>query len=533
MRALKKEELTLDQKLGIVLCATMSHGDADSDYVINMIKERKCGAVWIQDSPKLDEYLARIREVADYPVIVICDAEEGIEGYGIPQQLALTAAGARSEDAYAFGYITGTLLRRQGFNTICCPVVDICSKNTPCGHTTRTFGPDLDTVIRMSVEVGRGMHDAGIMNMAKHYPGGSIGLPYDTHMREDVSPLTAEELLETHLRPYIEMEKAGVLDAIMPGHRRFPAIDDQHPSCLSRPVLSLLREKGGFTGYYMSDALNMMGVVLKYGPENPVGLAVAAGCDMPLPWEITYDKAYAAMQSCFERGVFTEEQLDECVERVLRAQEKILALPEPAEELPEKLLECLARTHTASIASVCEEGLTPTISRDGKHLFILVSGGSVALNPNEYYPGPGEWFHPPKVKEKIKELFPNSDVMAIGVFPSITENIVAFSRAVQHEDVIFVTQGITSAYIGPEGMTSRIVALMDSLQSTDRIVAHLYFGNPFVMEDAPYVPRVLMGYTSEKSVFHALEILAGNAEAEGVVPYDNIKFHKKGDIIYK
>jgi len=90
---------------------------------------------------------------------------------------------------------------------------------------------------------------------------------------------------------------------------------------------------------------------------------------------------------------------------------------------------------------------------------------------------------------------------------------------------------VTSAYIGPEHMTSRLVALMDALQSTDRIVAHLYFGNPFVIEDAPYVPRVLMGFTSEIAVFHALDILAGRAEAKGRVPYDNIVFHKKGDII--
>jgi hypothetical protein len=73
---------------------------------------------------------------------------------------------------------------------------------------------------------------------------------------------------------------------------------------------------------------------------------------------------------------------------------------------------------------------------------------------------------------------------------------------------------------------------MDALQSKDRIVAHLHFGNPFVATDAPYVPRVLLGWGSEGCVMHTLEILAGNAELCGIQPYaDFLHFHKKGDIL--
>jgi hypothetical protein len=104
---------------------------------------------------------------------------------------------------------------------------------------------------------------------------------------------------------------------------------------------------------------------------------------------------------------------------------------------------------------------------------------------------------------------------------------------VKLDDVVFITYGVTSAYIGPEHMTSRLVSFMDALQSTDRIAAHLYFGNPYVIEDAPYVKRTLMGFASMRSVEHALRILAGEATAEGVVPYDGITLHKRGDIIYR
>jgi hypothetical protein len=68
---------------------------------------------------------------------------------------------------------------------------------------------------------------------------------------------------------------------------------------------------------------------------------------------------------------------------------------------------------------------------------------------------------------------------------------------------------------------------MDALQSTDRIVAHLHFGNPFVAEDAPYVPRRIIGYASRECVANALDILAGDAPAVGTLPFD-LQFKPKG-----
>ena len=530
MQALKKENLTLEQKLGMTLCANLAFGEEDFENALEMIKDHRLGGVWIQDSPHLDEYVRRIREVADYPVVVICDAEQGAGENLIPQQLAITAAGAKDEDAYSFGYATGAWLRQHGYNAVTNPVVDVCLLNTPCGHTTRTYGDDYDTVSRLSIATARGMRDAGILVVAKHYPGGCV-MPYDTHMREDISYATAEEMKATHMRPYFDLLEAGLLDGVMPGHRRFMNIDPEYPTCLSRPVLSMLRE-AGFDGFYISDALCMMGVVLKYGMEDPIGLCLAAGCDMPLPWEIPIKKCFDAALACYEKGLVTEEQIDECLDRILLTQERILALPEPSAVIPEEHVERVARMHTASIAAVCEEGLSPSISRDGRHLFIMVTDGSTELAPDQYFPGPQDWFHPPVIAEKIKELFPNSDAIAMQTYPATRSIINAFSTQVPYEDVVFITYGVTSAYIGPECMTSRIVSFMDALQSTDRIAAHLYFGNPFVATDAPYVPRILMGYISEKSVEHALRILAGEATPEGQIPYKNLAFHKKGDVLF-
>ena len=97
----------------------------------------------------------------------------------------------------------------------------------------------------------------------------------------------------------------------MLGHSRFVKIDPDFPSSLSRHTIQILREQG-FEGLAITDALNMMGVVLKYGVVDPIGLSVAAGNDIPLPWTDNCLEEYNKIKECFERGLFTEEQLNAC-----------------------------------------------------------------------------------------------------------------------------------------------------------------------------------------------------------------------------
>ena len=115
MKVLRKEDLTIEQKLGMTMCATLAHGEADIEYVIEKIKNHACGAVWVSPGKGFEEKIARVKAAADYPLIVVCDSESGAEPNVIPQQIAFTAAGARDEDAYAFGYATATARRKQGY----------------------------------------------------------------------------------------------------------------------------------------------------------------------------------------------------------------------------------------------------------------------------------------------------------------------------------------------------------------------------------------------------------------------------------
>ena len=527
---LDKSQLTVEQKLGLLLCANLNHGNADLENAIEMIKNHSLGSVWVaHHHAKRDEVIARVKEAADYPILIMCDAEQGYDPYTIPGVIALTAAGANEDYARSFGRLNATARAKEGYNVISSPVLDGRTSNAPCGGTTRHFGPDRETAARLGAAMALGMHEGGVLTVAKHYPSPQKSKPYDSHMREGFDEDTKEELIETALYPYRKLLEKNLIDGVMVGHHVLPRIDPTRPASLSRPVMNILRELG-FNGFYITDALNMMGVVLKYGNHITTPMAVEAGCDIPLSWGIPSKEAYKALLDGYRDGMITDEQLELSVDRVLEAQHKVMLLPKNTEILAEDI-ENIRRINEESISSVCAEGYTSTIDPEGKHLFVIMTDGTVKLGEVEYDAFSGKSYDPVHIAETIKSLFPNSGVFTHPDYPDYEQNMRLFKVQQEYDDIVYITYYSPMCFIGRECLTPRTVDMMDALQSTDRIVAHLHFGNPFVATDAPFVPRVLLGWLNGGCIDHTLRILAGKAECLGTQPYaEYLRFHKKGDV---
>lgn len=526
LKPLVFEELTMEQKIALTICATPVIGDKEIEPLLEMAKKRMLGSVYTSRP----EWIAKIQEAADYPIMFVgLPSNPDIK---IPQLISITAAGGKEEYAYSYGKMVAFESRKLGINANNEMVVDMPIRgNAPLGTTVRGFSGDVETTSRLAVAMARGLRDGGVLNIPKHYPGTNDS-PVDTHMREGYIKGDKAELLRERAVPYLEMMKAGVMDGIMPGHSVMPEIDPDKPASLSRPVLNVLREVG-FDGFYLSDALAMMGIVLKYGKLEPAAVALGAGDDLPLPWDVPTPAVYENMLDAFKRGVFTEDDVNNAVRRLIDAQHKIIEGSKIPIEIDEADLENIRKINEDCIYEKCEEGVSPSISREGRHFFVLMVEESQKLClDEENIPGSKDWYKPVNVARKIMELFPNSIVKTVTEYPHHDNTRLILEGQTEYDDVIFITFQKTLAYIGREYLSHRIVDLMDALQSTDRIIAHLHIGNPYVGACAPYTPRYINAYCSEKSIDYALEILAGLREAHGIMPYDDIDFKKKGHVFY-
>ncbi len=529
LKELKFEELSVKQKLGMVFTPLIHTAIVDGgiDYVIERVKEHAIGIVWVQWSPEekdfpfYEDVIRRLREAADYPLVIVTDAEDGMAPYRIGQHSALGTTDSEAH-AYAFGKATAIMAKSHGYDMVCNPILD----GRESGWT-RGYANDKYKIARLAAAEARGMQDGGILTMAKHYPSVKYDVEVDTHMVEGISSQTEEELINESLYPYTELMKDGLLDAVMSAHEKLPNIDPDAPASMSKKVLGIIR-KLGFNGLIMTDALCMMGIRARYGRKECLGYALEAGNDIPLYYAHDPKFDQEALYECYDKGIISDEALDAAVKRVLALQHKALLNRTPKCTELTKEEEALAKSINADgIYAILDEGTPLSLDPKGKYFFAL-------MIRNEHMVGKKEtvavdtfsngWYYPDKITAKIKELFPNSHVEQFCEFPLQGQNSRILNRSLDYDDIVFVTFSEFLAYMGVEHFTHRVVTLVEAAQHTGRIGTLVHFGNPKVVEELAHISRRIFAGRAEGSTYAAFEVLAGKREAKGKPNYElNLK----------
>ncbi len=522
---LKLTDLTPQQKVGMTMCGRVFNrwddklDEENLQYTLNMIKNHSLGAVWVDPTFKRrDEAMKLIKETADYPILVFTDAESGYGEDKIGKHSAIGMTGSE-ELAYIFGKVTGTRARKDGYTVVCNPILDMIHMNTCCNMTMRSMGGDKEQVTRLAAAEIRGMHDAGVLAVGKHYPSVHGDGQMDSHMAEGLSWETEEELLDYALYPYVELNKMGILDGIMTGHYRLPNIDPDHPASLSEKVIDVFRNQG-YNGFAITDALPMMGIVAKFGKIDCNGMAIEAGNDLALTW-VENKFAYEAMLSCYERGIISDEKLDASAQRVLDAQHKTTLFGE-YKELTEEELALYDSINTDGIYAQADEGLDYTVDKNGKHFIVIQvpvgsADGHGKITIDTFT---NTWYKPDQIVKQLEETFPNSRVFAMDEFPNTSHNWMLVNENIDYDDVILITFMDGKAYQGEESFSGRFVTAVKALQITDRVSAIAHFGNPYPLEALDHIPRVIVGGQSDKAVETGIKVLAGDYPAKGKMIYD-------------
>ncbi len=519
MKELVFEELTTRQKLGMVYNVLINgyHRTPERDEQIKqLIREHCLGSVWIQyNTPGAEEIMQMVKETADYPILIITDAEAGLGDYFIGKHNALAGTGDERY-AYAFGKAVGVTARKMGYNVVCNPLLDINDNGCP-----RYLSPDKTVVAKFAAAEAKGLQDAGILTVGKHYPSAINFYNIDSHMAQSISLQTKEELLDESLYAYCELNKQGLLDGVMTGHIKCEKIDPTRPASLSKPVLDIFREQG-FDGFMITDALCMMAIRSQFSDAQSSALCIEAGNDIALPYLRDFMGAFEEMCKRYEEGVIPEERLNEAVKRVLAAQHKANMEPKFT-ELTEVEHELASTVDKAAVYAITDEGVDVSISREGKHLFVLMARNETETGKDgkpavdTFSNG---WHYPAKITAQIKELFPNSDVKMIHQFPNQGHCHDTLEKSNRFDDTVVLTFSESLAYVGREHITRRAETLIEAVSINGKLSTLVHFGNPTILGNLPHIGRVIFGGVSEKGVEASIEVLAGVRPATGTPTFD-------------
>ena len=219
------------------------------------------------------------------------------------------------EQAAALAKEVGTELKDLGFNINFAPVADL-------GLTYgRSYSTNPDEVVRYASAVGKSYDEAGLWYSYKHFPG--IGkTDVDLHADTSIVPVSKETLLSEDTKVFVDLIKQSKPNTytIMVSHAMYPQIDPDHPSSLSKAIITdWLRKDMGYNGVVVTDDMDMGALAKHYTFGDMAVQSILAGSDILLVCH-EYEhmqEAYNGLMKAVKDGRISKERLDESVKRIL------------------------------------------------------------------------------------------------------------------------------------------------------------------------------------------------------------------------
>lgn len=232
--------------------------------------------------------LARtIHAIRRPPLLVAIDQEGGrVQRLteGVTRLPALATFGACWDDnpgnarrlARDAGWLMAAELLALGVDVSFAPVLDLAGRSRVIGD--RAFHRDSEAVAALGVAYARGMEEAGMRPVAKHFPGHG-GVAGDTHVERPVDRRRYADLAVADLVPFERSIRAG-LPGLMMNHVVYPDVAPEPASLSRRWIHGILREELGFQGAVVADDLGMDAAGAAGDVPDRVEAALAAGCDL-------------------------------------------------------------------------------------------------------------------------------------------------------------------------------------------------------------------------------------------------------------
>ena len=506
--------LTEDEKIGQLFFPI---GFSTEKEYLNHLRSLGIGGLFFrpgvaEEVQQTYEYMQRTSKV---PLLTAANLEDGgngssIEGTAFGNQMAVAATNQTS-DAYTLGKIASSEGKAVGVNFGFSPVVDLDLNFRNPITNVRTYGSDVERVIKNAKEYIQAFHDNGIMTSIKHFPGDGVD-ERDQHLLTSINSLSVDNWKKTFGKVYQELIDFGS-KAVMVGHIAFPAYSgDEMPATLSPQLLQdLLRNELGFNGLTITDATPMVGFCSAMKRSEAVPYTIQAGCDMLL-FNRVLEEDIQYMKDGLSKGILTKERLDEAVTRIL-ATKASLGLHQTInhgtakfEDFREEQLDLADRSITLVKDT---QNMLPLSVEKHKRVLLQLLG---SFDSNE------------RVLEKVKAELEKRD-FEITVYEPETNffdlgTVTSFSN--DYDAVLYVAniqnasnQTVTRVH------WHTLFGLGNNLPWFTKEVPTmlLSFGNPYHLYDLPMVDTVINAYCNyDHFIEMAIKKVTGESSFKGVSP---------------
>lgn len=511
--------LTKEERIGQLFMVAAYSGtkNYNEEAITKLVAAHQIGGViFMQGGPARQAALTnKYQHMAQVPLLVSMDAEWGLgmrldSVKSFPRQMMLGAT-RDSSLLYKMGLAIGKQCKRLGVHINFAPDVDVNNNAANPVINSRSFGEYKHWVIRLARAYMRGMQQQGVIACAKHFPGhGDTNV--DSHLDLPLINKTVEQLDTLELMPFKAMIAAGVR-SIMVAHLEVPALDTTPhlPTTLSPNVVTkLLRERMGYNGLVITDALGMQGVV-KYFPAGEADLrAFIAGNDILL-FSQDVPTAIAKISAAIDSGKVSPTALEISVKKILTAKYAAglhtwqdIATEHIVEDLNISVDSIRAAAATNAITLVKDDN--QILNKLNANMSIAYVGINADSSTVLYQ----------KLKEKYVTLqatwLPKRDK---GIQDKCTNMLGRMDR---YDAVIVSIHNLNFAPQNNYGLSDEAVAFLAEASQRKNTMLVLH-GNAYAMQYFCGAPSVLVGYEDDSITERIMgDVLLKNLKPHGKLP---------------
>ena len=511
------QSLSQDEKLGqlFIVALYTNKGEAHIEEIRNIVTKDKIGGLILMqdDAAREINLVNEFQNKSKIPLMIGMDAEWGIfqriaTAHKFPWAITLGAIQDKNL-IYQMAQKIAEDCKRMGINWDFAPVVDVnTNPNNPI-IGNRSFGSDVQNVTNSALFYSNGLQDSNVLAAIKHFPGHG-DTDTDSHLDLPMISHNLERLNSTEIAPFKALMDKGI-GGVMVAHLYVPALEKEKgiPASVSQKIITgLLKEKLGYKGLIITDALNMGAVANKYKPGELDALAFKAGNDIML-FSQGVSEGKRLIQKAIDKGEISSKRVEESVKKILLTK-YYLGLNKYEPRNPVNINEDLNNdSHQKLVQNLYSNALT--LLKDEKKLLPLNCKETYYYVPLEEAP----------YQTFLNELNLGTTIILknkneISTIPANSKVIVGF-----HKD--------NSTAYKPYKISDESKKILAELNKNQNVILNI-FGSPYALKDVDIskTSTVLVSYeNNDNSMKATANALNGKTKISGKLPVlvnDKLKF---------